>query len=106
MSVSLVLLKNGDEINRCTQMLPNQMQCYRGADYTFFNDVTEKTPRQLCRYHAKEELFKEQERLRAEQDKTANPEPPKPEPVKTENKVNVNAKPESHSSYTADTNKK
>jgi hypothetical protein len=71
----LITLKNKDksiEILRCSEILPNKSQCYRGADYLYSNSVVEeeKAPRQVCRYHAKELIQKEH--IRVEEEKNVN----------------------------------
>ena len=88
MAITVIELKNGDEIGRCTELLPNKMQCYRGADYTYTNDITEsnKAPRQVCRYHAKWLIELEKERIRTENTKSVETEPTK---TTEEDKKNV-----------------
>ena len=40
-------------VGRCTEMLPNKMQCYSGADYEISASDNSINPRQVCRFHAK-----------------------------------------------------
>ena len=47
-------LTNNDLIGRCTEMLPNKMQCYKGADFELSDPSNESFEnRQVCRFHAK-----------------------------------------------------
>lgn len=77
-----------DHVGKCTEILPNKMQCYSAADFELTDSSNDPNfqVRQVCRFHARliDQAQKQQAAL------VVNPVP---EPTKTEKKIEPKSEP-------------